>query len=97
MSRHDGDIRFHHMLDQAGVGSIEGVRILNVTGAIPPELWNKVGIRIIPKLRSSQAEPLLAINFALEIKGEQAARLVRELKQAVDDLGLSGQVAIELK
>jgi hypothetical protein len=57
----------------------------------------KVGIRMISKLRSVRAEPLLAINFALKIKGEQAAQLVRELKQAVDDLRLWGQVAIELK
>ena len=70
---------------------------MTLAGAIPPELWNKVGIRIIPKLRSAQSEPRLAVNFGLEIKGDQAAHLLHDLQRALVDLGLSAQVAIVLK
>ena len=83
-------------------GHVEAVppeqsHILTLTGAIPPELWNKVGIRIIPKLRSAQAEPHLGVNFHLEIAGNRAAQLVRDLQQAIADLGLSDQVTVQLK
>jgi hypothetical protein len=67
-----------------------------LTGAIPPELWNKVGIRIIPKLRSSQTEAHLGINFALEIKGEQGVHLLSELQQALSDLGLVDQIKVKI-
>jgi hypothetical protein len=83
--------------DHVEVGGGEEVHILTLTGAIPPELWNKVGIRIIPKLRSAQAEPHLSVRFALEIKGEQAAHLKSDLQRALDDLELSGQIVLELK
>jgi hypothetical protein len=83
--------------DDIEVKTGEEVHILTLTGAIPPELWNKVGIRIIPKLRSTQAEPHLAVNFNLEIKGDQAAHMVHDLQQALVDLGLSAQVAVVLK
>jgi len=79
------------------VEASEEVHILTLTGAIPPELWNKVGIRIIPKLRSAQAEPHLGVNFDLEIAGNQAAQLLRELQQAITDLGLSDQIKVEFK
>jgi hypothetical protein len=56
---------------------------LTVIGEIPPELWNKVGIRNIPKLRAAQSEPHLSVNFALDTKGELAANLKRDLEQAL--------------
>src|SRR5215469_12229862 len=83
--------------DHVEVKAGEEAHILTLSGAIPPELWNKVGIRIIPKLRSAQMEPQLGVNFALEIKGDQAVHLLSDLKQAVADLGLSSQVKLELK
>ena len=74
----------------------EEARILTLTGAIPPESWNKVGIRIIPKLRSAKTEPRLGVSFALEITGEQASHLMRELQQAIADLGLSDHIKLGL-
>ncbi|MBV8356666.1 MAG: ATP-binding protein [Deltaproteobacteria bacterium] len=85
------------IMGHVAVGTGEEAHVLMLTGAIPPELWNKVGIRIIPKLRSAQVEPQLVVNFTLEIKGEQAVHLLRDLKQAVADLGLLSQVKLELK
>jgi Protein of unknown function (DUF499) len=79
------------------VGTAGKVHTLTLTGAIPPELWNKVGIRIIPKLRSAQTEPHLGVNFDLQIAGNQAVQLVRDLQQAITDLGLSEQIKVGLK
>jgi hypothetical protein len=67
-----------------------------LTGVIPPELWNKVGMRLIPKLRS-KAQPTLGVNFGLELDPEQATILVRDIAQALDDLGLRGKIKIEVR
>jgi hypothetical protein len=83
--------------DHVEVSTRDNSHLLTLTGTIPSELWTKVGIRIIPKLRSGQAEPQLGVTFSLEIQGEQAGHLLRELQQAVLDLGLSSQVKLELK
>ena len=67
-----------------------------LTGVIPPELWNKVGIRLIPKLRSN-AQPTLGVNFVLEIESGQAANVVREIQQALADLELAGKIKLEVR
>jgi hypothetical protein len=83
--------------NQVGVSSGEEDRILTLTGAIPPELWNRVGTRLIPKLRSAQAEPRLGVNFDVEVAGNQAAQLERDLQQAIADLGLTEQIKVGFK
>jgi hypothetical protein len=67
-----------------------------LAGTIPPELWNKVGIHLIPKLRSS-AQLTLGVNFAVEVGSGQAANVVREIGQALADLELTGKIKIEVK
>jgi hypothetical protein len=69
---------------------------LALTGVIPPELWNKVGIRLIPKLRAS-AQPTLGVNFVVELDSAQAANLVREMQQVLTDLELTGKIKIEIR
>lgn len=65
-----------------------------LTGVIPPELWNKVGIRLIPKLRAN-AQPVLGVNFSLDVDPGQAENLLREIRQALADLDLIGKITIE--
>ncbi len=71
------------------------IRTLALNGSIPAESGNKVGIRLIPKLRSA-AQPKLNVSFSLEIQAGEAAHLVRELEQALVDLGLADKLKIEL-
>ena len=56
----------------------------------------EVGIRGIPKLRSN-AQPTLAVNFALELDSDQVANVVREIQQALADLELTGKIKTEVK
>jgi hypothetical protein len=83
--------------DHVEVNKGEETNTLTLAGTIPPELWNRVGTRIIPKLRSTQTEPHLLVNFDLEIAGNQAEQLKRDLQQAIADLGLSDQIKVGLK
>ena len=47
-------------------------------------------MRVIPKLRSN-AQPTLAVNFALELDSDQVTNVVREIQQALADLELTGK------
>jgi hypothetical protein len=78
------------------VAAPHGFKTIVLTGAVPPELWNKVGIRLIPKLRSN-AQPILGVNFSLEVDAGQSANALREIRQALVDLELTGKISIEVK
>ncbi|MGO9613911.1 MAG: hypothetical protein ACLPX5_12865 [Dissulfurispiraceae bacterium] len=67
---------------------------LRIVGSIPPELWNRLGTRILPKLRSG-AELTIGVDFRVSLKTDTAKSVKAELNQALDDLGLSGRVTIE--
>jgi hypothetical protein len=67
-----------------------------LTGSIPPESWNKVGTRLIPKLRSG-SQLSLGVTFSVEIGAGEAVYLLRELQQILADLNLSDKIRIETR
>ena len=68
--------------------------LLRVKGPLPPELWNRFGQKIVPKLRSG--ENLQArVELTVEIAAEGATALESEVRQLLADLELSGKVVVE--
>jgi len=67
-----------------------------VSGTVPAELWNRIGSKLIPKIRSA-ADHRLTIECSAEMEAAQAAQLVRELEQAIADLNLTGKLFVETK
>lgn len=69
---------------------------LQINGTIPPEIWNRFGNRILPKVRNTEN---LSIGVTITVSGssEEMLRLQAELRQAVKDLGLEGQVEIKVE
>lgn len=67
---------------------------IRVSGAVPPELWNRLGTRVLPKLRSGDG---LSINvtFEVSVDSSSASDLRSELRQILSDLGLDGTVNVE--
>ena len=67
---------------------------LRIAGAVPPESWNKLGTKIIPKLRTGDD---LRVGIEFSVKGNAALvnTLQTELRQALDDLGLRDLVRVE--
>jgi hypothetical protein len=64
---------------------------LHITGAVPPELWNKIGTRLIPKLRSrKQLE--LTVAASLELPSADEEILKKEVKQILSELGLNWSI-----
>ena len=74
-------------------GAEQTLRI-SLIGRIPPEQWNKLGTRLIPKLRTSGQDLALDLNTSLTIPLQTASYLEGEIRQALRDLGIEGLVRI---
>ena len=67
---------------------------LRLTGTVPPESWNMVGVRILAKLRSGE-ELNLAVNLSVQVDSTMLRSLEADVRQALVDLKLEDQVKIE--
>jgi hypothetical protein len=70
------------------------VKTLRVVGSVPPEVWNRLGTRILPKLRSG-ADLKIGVEFSVTISAASAGNLVTELRQLLRELGLGDAVKVE--
>ncbi len=67
---------------------------LRVKGTVPPEVWNRMGTRILPKLRSGD-DLSVGVEFSVSVDEGLAHSFRLEIRQALDDLGLRDQVSVE--
>ena len=77
-------------------GQGEQKRTVQITGSIPPEVWNRIGTKLIPKLRSG-ANLRVGVEFAVELDSKDAAHFLQELKQALADLNLTDALPIVIR
>ena len=68
--------------------------LISVSGNIPPEQWNRLGTRLIPKMRAAGALTAV-IRLEAEVDPARAAALLTELQQVIDEIGLSRSVRVE--
>lgn len=68
-------------------------RVLVVSGEVPPELWNRLGTKLVPKLKGG-SDVSLRIEFRTTVATEAAGALACELRQALQDLGLAETVRV---
>jgi len=71
-----------------------GTRTLRLVGTVPPELWNRLGTKILPKLRSG-SELRIGLEFTVTVRVENAGGLATDLRQILQDLGLAETVRVE--
>jgi hypothetical protein len=69
-------------------------KTLRLVGSVPSELWNRLGTKLLPKLRSGD-DLKIGIEFTVTVKAEVVLSLEADLRQALEDLGLQGKVRIE--
>jgi hypothetical protein len=69
-------------------------RTIHLTGTIPPEVWNRLGTRILPKLRSG-TDLRVGLDFSVTVSADLATNLVSDLEQALHELGLADAVRVE--
>jgi hypothetical protein len=65
-------------------------------GTIPPEQWNRLGTKLLPKLRTSGQDLSLSLDASLTVKASDLGHVENELRQALKDLGLEGMIRIEM-
>ena len=69
-------------------------RTLHLSGTVPPELWNRLGTKILPKLKSG-AELRVCVDFRVTLNAALVSNMKSELRVILDELGLSDKVQIE--
>jgi hypothetical protein len=67
---------------------------LNVSGNIPPELWNRLGAKLLPKLRVFDSLEV-GVGFTVRLPSGLTDSLKAELRQILRDLGLENNIRIE--
>lgn len=69
---------------------------VRVSGVIPPELWNRLETRLLPKLRAGSG---LSVHVELSAKFEAGAAnsALGEIAQVLDELGVKEQVEVKLE
>ena len=67
---------------------------LNLRGTIPPEMWNRLGTKLIPKLRSG-SDLKAEVSFSVLVDSKAVASFESELRQILEDLGLSDKIRVE--
>ena len=67
---------------------------LRLKGTVPPELWNRLGTKVLPKLRSAE-DLSVSVEFSVSVDAGQSQGFQLELQQALDDLKLTDQVHVE--
>jgi hypothetical protein len=80
--------------DGPGLTPSPTTRTLRLTGSVPPEVWNRLGTKILPKLRSG-SDLTIGVEFTVTVKDVAAESLVSELRQVLQELGLAEAVRVE--
>ena len=62
--------------------------------AVPPEIWNRLGTKVLPKLRSGD-DLSVGIEFSVGVGSASAKNMETELQQILNDLGLGDRVRLE--
>ena len=79
-----------------GPGATAGAstKTLRLIGSVPPEIWNRLGTKILPKLRAG-SDLTIGLNFSVTVNADTAQSLGSELRQVLQELGLAESVRIE--
>jgi hypothetical protein len=81
---------------EPGPGPAPGVqtKTIRLVGAVPPEMWNWLGTKVLPKLRSG-SDLRVGVDFSVTVSRDVAGSLTSDLRQILDDLGLADKVRID--
>ncbi len=67
---------------------------LRLVGSVPPEVWNRLGTKILSKLRSG-SDLKVGIDISVTVSSASAGIIAAELRQSLQELGLDDAVRIE--
>jgi hypothetical protein len=61
---------------------------------LPPEVWNRLGTKILPKLRSG-TDLKVGVEFSVTVNAASAGGLESELRQILQELGLADALQVK--
>ncbi|MCZ0954488.1 MAG: DUF499 domain-containing protein [Rhodospirillaceae bacterium] len=67
---------------------------IRLAGTVPPEVWNRLGTKILPKLRTGD-DLNVGIDLSVSVSSQFAQSLETDLQQILHDLGLGDRVRVE--
>ena len=68
---------------------------IRLVGDVQPEIWNRLGTKLFPRLRLPGTELRVAIDLEVTLDAKAAASLERDVRQILSDLRLADRVRIE--
>ncbi|MGV8075580.1 MAG: DUF499 domain-containing protein [Syntrophobacteraceae bacterium] len=69
-------------------------KTFRISGDIPPEIWNRLGTKVLPKLRGG-SDLKIGVEFSVTVEAPLVRSFEIDLAQILEDLGLAGRVRIE--
>ena len=67
---------------------------LRLVGTVPTEVWNRLGTKILPKLRSGD-DLRIGIEFSVSVGSQFAQNMETDLQQILNDLELGERIRVE--
>ena len=68
--------------------------VLEIQGQVPPDVWNRLGTRLLPKLRSGALT--IEVTMSATVEGQLAEALRREVEQILADLQLKEKLKLRV-
>ena len=67
---------------------------LRIWGTVPPEVWNRLGTKVLPKLRKGE-DLNVGVEFSMSVGSQLAPSMEAELEQILSELGLGDRIKID--
>jgi len=74
--------------------TMPAMQTLHLSGNIPSEIWNRLGTRIIPKLKSAGTVQV-GVDFSVTVNSDDLPMLRAEICQILEDLGIADSMNVE--
>lgn len=68
---------------------------LQVSGSVPAEQWNRMGTKILPKLRAGGADLRIDVSLSIDVDSKAVGDVRADVRQVIEDLGLNGALRID--
>jgi len=81
-------------VEPPGPGKEREEVVLVIKGTVPPELWNRLGTKVLPRLRSGK-DLGIGIEFRVFFAPDMAETIRSEIRQILQDLGLASSMEVE--
>jgi hypothetical protein len=69
-------------------------RCFRISGEIPPEVWHRLGTKILPKLRGG-SDLKVCVDFSVTVDGPLERTFEADIRQILEDLNLRGKRRID--